>query len=741
MALKQAKELLEKLGMAGQLNYVWLDHSFSVQQFYVHDEELASFWSPSQKSPQNSPAKFAQYDEFVDHLRKVRPSQYQEYLHFDFYTSFLVTAIATSPETQETAYLLTLRKETQHHSYRDELSNLETTLNTGVWRYNLDSLHFYGSTLACQLLNISPQTPPDMALEVVPFTTKSLIKLKSYLRTNHRQSSFSENLELQQEGHSRWLKITGNLKSDENSHYIVGTVTDHTEKMYNEEQQRLGIEAGSVGLWLLDLKQDKLLWNKQMFEIYDLPYQSEPLEYKDWKQQIHYDDLASTEKAFHSSIKSQQDFLQIFRIVTSTGETRFIKAKARTIYNDRRQPLKMIGVTLDISDLKAEEQRVQNERDKRFTIERLAAIGELAAGIGHEINNPLAIMLGQLEMLASQTQAEHQQNSNHMEKINSIREAGFRIRDIVNGLKSMSRDEQTDSDVQINVNDLLAATERFTQKLYHHCTTEFLYQHNKQALLVSGHFGELQQVLLNLIQNAKDATDNKENACVSIDVYQQNPETVTISVTDNGEGIPSENINTIFDSFYTTKPVNKGTGLGLSIVKRIVEQHKGHIEVRSQPSTGTTFSVTLPVVSKTTASVEQETYDDELVSSDDLKLYLVDDERDLLEICQSYLGASFNNIVCFDNAESAISGITSVDQALLVTDYTLPGMTGAQLLAGLQEKFSQTIPAILMTGGITSDKDTNLAHDMFTATIQKPFKLKDLLNKINHINLNSKHRA
>jgi two-component system NtrC family sensor kinase len=236
---------------------------------------------------------------------------------------------------------------------------------------------------------------------------------------------------------------------------------------------------------------------------------------------------------------------------------------------------------------------------------KLASIGELAAGIAHEINNPVAIMVeeaGWIEDLLEEENLQEMKNLEEFERaLKQINSQGLRCKEITHKLLSFAR--KTDFKIQkVNlnelINDITALSSRHSK--YNRVMITLDIQKDLPEFMLPP--TELQQVLLNLIHNAIDAVE-EDDGCVLVTagVKEQN---ITIEVSDNGPGISEEDLPRIFDPFFTTKPVGKGTGLGLSICYGIVKRMGGEISVNSFPGSGTIFRIKIPAVKAEEAPLE-----------------------------------------------------------------------------------------------------------------------------------------
>ena len=229
---------------------------------------------------------------------------------------------------------------------------------------------------------------------------------------------------------------------------------------------------------------------------------------------------------------------------------------------------------------------------------KLASIGSLAAGIAHEINNPVAIMVeeaGWINDLLEEEEFSKSENLNEFERaLKQIKNQGQRCKEITHKLLSFAR--KTDSRIQethINelIRELVALSEQRAK--YAKITIHTAFQNDLPNTYLAQ--SEMQQVLLNLINNAIDAMESRGGELKISTHFEFEESIIVIGVSDNGPGIPEANLSRIFEPFFTTKPVGKGTGLGLSICYGIIQKMGGQIDVESIIDSGTTFYIRLPV--------------------------------------------------------------------------------------------------------------------------------------------------
>jgi two-component system, NtrC family, sensor kinase len=234
-----------------------------------------------------------------------------------------------------------------------------------------------------------------------------------------------------------------------------------------------------------------------------------------------------------------------------------------------------------------EELLKQATRQQISRSEQLASVGRLAAGVAHEINNPLVGVLAFADMLREKENMDEQDR----EDLELIVRETKRVREIVRGLLDFAR-ETPSVKTDLNMNDVIRPTLRLLGKRDAFQSIYIVEDLSENLPLINGDKNQLQQVIMNLTLNACEAMPSGGTLMLASSSTDGH---VTVQVTDTGCGIPPENLDKIFEPFFTTKPVGKGTGLGLAVSYGIVQQHGGSLEVQSEVGRGTTFKITLPL--------------------------------------------------------------------------------------------------------------------------------------------------
>ncbi len=346
------------------------------------------------------------------------------------------------------------------------------------------------------------------------------------------------------------------------------------------------VESINIGIFAVDLDDRINSWNAQMESLYGRP-RSEALG-QHLSAIFPSEFLAKFESARSLNDSDQGTHtLYKFPIALPSGETRSANIAIAPLVTRTFQTVGRIVLVDDITDrIELETQLTQAEK--------LSSIGLLAAGVAHEVNTPLAVISSYTQML-SKYMRDDQRLAPVLEKIT---QQTFRASEIVNGLLNFSRTsgaEFTSIDLNALLHDTLVLLEHQFKTAQVHVETDLL----NSVPFIHGNQGKLQQVILNLLLNAKDAMHGSPAAALHISTKQQ-ADRVLLRIRDSGSGIEREHLHRIFDPFFTTKVKprpgeHKGTGLGLAVTYGIMQEHGGKIAVESEVGVGTTFTLDFPI--------------------------------------------------------------------------------------------------------------------------------------------------
>jgi two-component system NtrC family sensor kinase len=285
-------------------------------------------------------------------------------------------------------------------------------------------------------------------------------------------------------------------------------------------------------------------------------------------------------------------------VVNKFGEEIPIQLSAALIYNGKGQEIASVGIFTDLRPRLTIEKKLQETHLQLVSSEKMASLGKLAAGIAHEINNPLGGILIYSSLMMEDLSEEDPRRGD-LARI--VQEAG-RCKEIVKSLLEFARQTEPKmepTDVNRAINDGLFFL--VNQALFHNI--KIVKKIDPFLPFVRGNASQLKQVFMNIIVNAAEAMHGSGTLTITTSPAPDQ-KTVYVKFTDTGEGIPEENLTRIFDPFFTTKEVGKGTGLGLATSYGIIEDHEGKIGVKSKVGEGTTFTIELPIHQETQAILE-----------------------------------------------------------------------------------------------------------------------------------------
>jgi PAS domain S-box-containing protein len=380
--------------------------------------------------------------------------------------------------------------------------------------------------------------------------------------------------------------------------------------------------------------------------------------------------------------------------------------------------------------------RIRTEEALRVTQEELRqaqkmeAIGQLAGGVAHDFNNMLAVMRGNAELLLLSPSQHSEQTRDSLKQITAAAERAAKL---TRQLLAFSR-KQVMQTQPLNLNDLVAnLSQMLSRVIGEHIRLECHYA--ARAPFVQADSGMLEQVLVNLVLNARDAMPDGGNLYVVTETLaldeshvRANPdarrgEFASLTVRDTGSGIATEHLPRIFEPFFTTKEIGKGTGLGLSTVYGILKQHRGWIEVSSQAGAGTTFKLFLPAIPAPTRVEPAQATAPSVAGGNEIIL-LVEDDDGVRAVTRRILANLGYRIHEANSARQALAVWRDhhAQIALLVSDVVMPGgISGRELADQLREEKS-ALKVILMSGYSPeiAGKDTGFLRRTNTFFLQKP---------------------
>ena len=481
-------------------------------------------------------------------------------------------------------------------------------------------------------------------------------------------------------------------------------------------------ELGMDGQWLYISPQVETMFG---FSVDDWLANS-----RSWIRHIHPDDHIVVEAAEEASKRGER-YQAEYRVIRKDGRVIWVSDTAVVVPGSNAHPL-MEGIIVDITDRKHLEGQLQQAR-------RMEAVGRLAGGIAHDFNNLLTIIKGYTEL--GRTRAKNQPELRA--DLERIEDASERAAGLVRQLLAFSRRQVLQPKV-LDLNGIVVGLDKLLRRLMDD-DIEMKTIVDKDLGTIKADPGQVEQVIMNLVVNARDAMPDGgrltvETENVELDgAYARDHATVRpgryvmLAVSDTGVGMSGETIAHIFEPLYTTKESGRGTGLGLSTVYGIVKQSGGYIWVYSEPGEGTTFKVYLPRVDEPAEALP--TTKASLADCAGTEtILLVEDEPQLRELTRTVLesrGYSVVEAVSPDEAER-LAEKYGAKIHLLLTDVIMPGISGRELAKRLSAR--QPAMRVLYMSGYTYNVIAQGGTlERGVAFLQKPFTPSALIEKVREV--------
>ncbi len=388
------------------------------------------------------------------------------------------------------------------------------------------------------------------------------------------------------------------------------------------------------------------------------------------------------------------------------------------------------GISRDITDRKrAEEERKQLEQKAQFA-SRLASVGELASGVAHEINNPLTAVIGYAHLLLDRKDIP----ADIKRDVEVINEGAQRVAGIIKKLLVFARQAKPER-THVDINEIITTTLELRAYSLQSSNTKVILQLDPELPMTVADAGQIQQVFLNLIMNAEAEVKQVHGGGKLAIKTEQVGENVRISFKDNGLGIAKENLERIFNPFFTTRKVGQGTGLGLSVCHGIVTGHKGKIWAESQLGKGATFIVELPIVGETKSAEVPRPIVRETRKAPKAKILVVDDDLMVRQFVSEILAEEGHEVRAVDSAEVALEEVNNnKEYQAIMLDIKMPGMSGIELYRHFQ-KLSPGLAdkVVFITGDIMGANTMSFLSKTRAPYVIKPFDAKQLKTEINRV--------
>ena len=486
--------------------------------------------------------------------------------------------------------------------YEHILGTIEAMVGIGYWHIDLINNSVFWSDEVFKIHDVPKEygVPAlDKAIEFYHPDDRHKVE-------EHIEKSINEKIDFKFEltiitlrGDTKIVRSYGQPILNENGDVVklIGAFMDITqertrlqETIDNQQLLNLAIDAGNLGFWDWDLKTNQVSYSEGWVGM--LGYKPDEIinDLSTWETLIHPEDFEIAKEKIEAYLKGTSPVYETeFRMQHKDGYWKWILARGKlfTPPDEIGNP-RLMGSHTDITELKNIQAEMQQQQAMNVQASKLALIGQLSAGIAHEINNPLAIVAGynqQLQKILGDTSPEIQDILTKVEK------ATRRITDIIKNMKTLSHNSESHARELHNIEELIDESMMFASTKTYEVGATILKNLQADLPRINVNRVDMVQVLLNLIVNALDATKDQRDKIIEITAQQQDDK-IFIKVCDSGPGIPEKNIENLFAPFFTTKAIGEGTGLGLSVSHSIIKNYGGQLYLDPNASK-TTFVIEL----------------------------------------------------------------------------------------------------------------------------------------------------
>ena len=357
---------------------------------------------------------------------------------------------------------------------------------------------------------------------------------------------------------------------------------------YLAEAQRLS----HTGSWAWNVSTGEVFWSRELFRIFGLDPERTALNIDLIKKLRHPEDRPFAEQTFDTAVREKKDFELESRIVLSDGSIKHVRTVGHPAVNDVRDLIEFVGTVMDVTERKQGEEALRRSQAELAHVTRVTTLGEMTASIAHEINQPLSGIVTNGNACLRWMAGDSPNLDEAREAVRRIIKDGNRAGEVITRIRALVSKTDTEKS-RLDVNDAIQEVAALAEGEVRRNCVELRTELADELPPVLGDRVQLQQVILNLVMNGVEAIASVADRPRELLIYSHRHESdkVLVAVQDSGIGIDSQNLEKIFNAFYTTK--SQGMGMGLAISRSIVENHGGRLWAIPNDGPGTTFQFTL----------------------------------------------------------------------------------------------------------------------------------------------------
>ena len=492
-----------------------------------------------------------------------------------------------------------------------------------------------------------------------------------------------------------------------------------------------------VGNWELDLRTMDVWGSEEVFCLYGLEGAAAKVPLSEVQDCVFEEYRPAMDLALKRLINGEAEYSEEFRIKKAdNGEIRFIHSKAELVSDQAGKPVKVLGVLQDITDRKLAEEKLLESEARLRQSQKLEAMGQLAGGVAHDLNNLLGPILAYADFLGKSLPP----GDTRLDDIAEIVKAADHAAALVRKLLAFSR-KQVMAPKIMDLNTVVSEMEKMlTRVIGENVRLDAALGTALGPVKVDP--GQLEQVIFNLVLNARDAMPAGGDIHIATSLLDLKAPAhavggalaagryIELSVKDSGTGMDETIQKKIFDPFFTTKAAGKGVGLGLSTVYGIVKQSGGDIMVESSPGAGSVFRICFPlaegVVESGSAAVPA------AAVTGKGGILVVEDDEQMRKIAKRILAAAGYSVQEAGDGREALRLLAEGGQpvGLLLTDMAMPGMDGVEFSRAVLAKYPE-IKIICMSGYLEKEEECREMLGAKADFIEKPFNPQTLVGKVN----------
>ena len=641
-----------------------------------------------------------------------------------------ITGLQIEGQKRFICSLRDLTPEQKHdEELQEELKRLELAVDAaklGTWTFDMESRSTWYSDRSKEMYGLRRDT--IMTTEVI----------KAAVHPDHWQevadpylNGFTQDrVEVEYRvlcpnGETRWIYSLGALVRDEAgvARSVNGIHLDITDRKRAEEELEetrrhleLAVDGAGLGIWTLDPRDGTTWYSDRSRDLWGVDHELR-LDGESMWTYIHPDDR---EKVLEPVLKGfPGDAINLeHRVVWPNGDVRWVQSVGKAIRGPDGVVHTLSGIHLDVTDRKKAEVELSRSREALHQSEKLAALGSLLAGVSHELNNPLAAIVGQAEMLE-----EDSRGTPFEARAKKISAAADRCARIVQTFLAMARRREPQrSPVEPNV--LIGDALQLAEYQLRTAGITASVECDARVPAILGDRDQLHQVLVNLLINAQqalEASDTHDRKIV-IRASVLGEGRVAIDICDNGPGIAPDLTGRIFEPFFTTKPQGVGTGVGLSFSHGIVEAHGGRLHLLPSER-GATFRIELPAAEAgDLVAVPADVPVPAAANLEARRALVVDDEPDIAATIRELLEREGFDVTVASDGAAALMALDRDDFDVVLSDLRMPGVSGPEMYARVREIRPQLLSRIaFVTGDTLGASMDNFLKESGRPVLEKPF--------------------